>query len=86
MCNRCTPKNEAIPSEITDRNPDLPSAREISYKIRIPDETFSLPLDEFMGWISRTLDRQWSALYDGAKEEYIKHNQGLLDPTEFTKP
>lgn len=86
MCNRCTPKDDPAKSSVINDNPDLPNGRKLDYQIILPDSVFTLPLDEYMGWVSRTLDRQWSALYDGAKEEYIKHNQGLLDPTEFTKP
>lgn len=85
MCNRCTPKDAVTPSKVIDNNPDLPQGRVISYQIIIPDEIFKLPREEYMGWVSRYLDRQWSALYDGAKEEYVKHNQGLLDPREYTR-
>jgi hypothetical protein len=86
MCDACTPKNVANLSKVSDKNPDLPSGRALEYKMRIPDEVFDLPLEEYMGFITRSLDRQWSALYDLAKEAYIKHNEGLLDPREFTKP
>jgi hypothetical protein len=86
MCNACTPKNDPIKSDLVDQNPDLPNGRVLDYRIILPDSTFKLPLDEYMGWVQRTLDRQWSALYDAAKEEYVKYNKGLLDPTEYTKP
>lgn len=85
MCNSCVPR-EPIKSKVVDSNPDIPAGRILDYKIRISNEVLELPLDEYMGYISRTLDRQWSALYDAAKEEHIKHNNGVDDPIEFTRP